>query len=311
MSKRIIPHPHSRKCLATPITVLGLAVGAALCFATVVWAADHAAVKPGVTNPFFAFNNGTGRGRIPLEDQAQMLKDIGYAGIGYTGTQQIPEMLKLLNARGLKMFSNFVGACVDPDKPPYDPELKTAIEQLKGRDTLIWLTVTGGTPSSDALDDRAVAIVREIAGMAAKSGLRVVFYPHRGMYVARVEDALRLIEKIDRPNVGTSFTLCHFLKLDNEKNLEQCLKAAMPHLWLVSINGTDGGDTNNMEWDRLIQTLDRGNFDVGRVMRALKHLGYTGPVCLQGYAIPGDVRDNLARSMAAWRKLTARMAAEP
>jgi sugar phosphate isomerase/epimerase len=286
-------------------------VGVVVCLAAAALTAGDAPVKPGVTNPFFAFNNGTGRGRIPLEDQAQMLKELGYDGIGYTGTQQIPEMLKLLDARGLKMFSNFVSACVEPGKPPYDSELKTAIEQLKGRDTLIWLTVTGPTTQSDALDDRAVTILRQIADMAAASGLRVALYPHRGMYVAKVEDALRLIGKADRKNLGTSFTLCHFLKLDDEKNLESCLKAAMPHLWLVSINGTDGGETNRMEWDRLIQTLDRGDFDVGRVLRALKRLGYTGPICLQGYAIPGDVRENLAHSMAAWRKLTARIASEP
>ncbi len=40
----------------------------------------------------------------------------------------------------------------------------------------------------------------------------------------------------------------------------------MPYLFVVSINGADGGATNDMLWDRLIQTLDRGSFDVGRVL---------------------------------------------
>ena len=60
-----------------------------------------------------------------------------------------------------------------------------------------------------------------------------------------------------------------------------------------------------MDWDRLIQTLDRGSFDVGRVLRTLKQLDYTGPIGLQCYAIPGDSRENLTRSMSAWRKLNA------
>ena len=47
-----------------------------------------------------------------------MLKELGYAGIGYTGTQRIPEMLAALDAQGLKMFSTYVEACVDPGKPP-------------------------------------------------------------------------------------------------------------------------------------------------------------------------------------------------
>ncbi len=103
------------------------------------------------------------------QQQAKLLKELGYDGIGFTGTQHIPEMLKALDAQGLKMFSTYVGACVDADKPPYDPGLKKCLEQLKGRDTLISLYVTGGKPSADTSDDRAVAIFREIADMAEPS----------------------------------------------------------------------------------------------------------------------------------------------
>ena len=54
-----------------------------------------------VRNPFFAFDNGVGRDQhFPLDEQAKMLKELGYAGIGYTGTQRIPEMLKALDATG-------------------------------------------------------------------------------------------------------------------------------------------------------------------------------------------------------------------
>jgi sugar phosphate isomerase/epimerase len=202
------------------------------------------------------------------------------------------------------MFSTYVGANVDPAHPPYEAGLKTAIEQLKGRDTLIWLFVLGDKPSSDAADERAVAIIREIADMAAAANLRVALYPHTGFYVARVEDAIRLVKKADRKNVGASFNLCHFLKVDRQENLQARLKEAMPYLFAVSINGADGGDTNNLGWDRLIQTLDRGSFDVGRVLTLLKQLGYTGPIGLQCYAIRGDIRDNLRRSIDAWHNLS-------
>ena len=266
--------------------------------------ADDAQPKQ-LPNPFFAFDNGTGGQQVPFDQQAKMLKELGYDGIAYSGTKGIPEMLKALDAQGLKMLSIYVGACVDPDKPPYDPGLKTAIEQLKGRDTQIWLPVAGGTPSSANLDDRAVAILREIADMAEKSGLRVAIYPHLGCYAQRVEDCLRLVKKVDRKNVGVCFNLCHFLKLDDEKNLELRLKEAMPCLFAVNINGADGGATKDMGWDRLIQTLDRGSYDVGGMLKTLKRLGYAGPVGLQGFAIPGDCRENLTRSMRKWRDLTA------
>ena len=251
-------------------------------------------------NPFFAY--AFDAHGLSLNEQAKMLKEFGYAGIGW-GRTQIPEMLKALEAHGLKMFSIYVTASVEADKPPYDADLKTAIEQLKGRDTLIWLQVNGGTPSSDDSDDRAVAILREIAEAAEKSGLRVALYPHVGTYVARVEDAVRLAKKVDRTNLGVCFNLCHFLKADNEKNIEQRLKKAMPHLFAVNINGADSGNTQGMNWDRLIQTLDRGTFDVRGMLATLDQLGYAGPIGLQCYGIPGDVRDNLKRSMNAWRKM--------
>ncbi len=296
---------------STRIRVFVVGVALYLIAAVVAMAVDDGTANPAPANPFFAFDNGTGRDQhVPLDQQAKILKELGYAGIGFTGTQRIPEMLKALDANGLKMFSIYVDTCVDVGKPSYDPGLKTAIEQLKGRDTLIWLNMSGGKASSDKLDDRAVAIVHEIADMAKQSKLRIALYPHVWFYIARVEDAIRLVKKVDRKNVGASFNLSHFLRTDDEKNLERQLQAASPFLFAVSINGADGGQTNQMGWDRLVQPLDRGNFDVGRVLRALRQLGYTGAIGLQCYAIPGDCRENLERSMKAWRSLCDRMAAE-
>jgi sugar phosphate isomerase/epimerase len=281
------------------------------CVAEVGLAADgSAAAKPCLANPFFAFDNGAGYGRVAPEAQAAMLKELGYAGIAYTGARQIPEVLRALDARGLTMFSIYVDVCLTPEtgKPAYDPALKTAIKQLRGRPTQIWLPIGGGRPSSADLDDRAVAVIREVADMAAAAGLRVVLYPHLGNYVQRLEDALRLIGKAGRKNVGVAFNLCHFLKVEGEKNLERRLKQARPHLFAVNINGADGGDTGRMGWDRLIQTLDRGSFDVGCLLAAVKQIGYSGPIGLQCYGIPGDNRQNLKRSINAWRNLGVRAA---
>jgi sugar phosphate isomerase/epimerase len=212
-------------------------------------------------------------------------------------------MLQALESLGLKMFSIYVAARIDGEKPSYDPGLPEAIRQLQGHGAVIWLTVDGKAPDGDA---RATAIVREVADMAAASGLRVVLYPHFGMYVGRIEDALRVVKNVDRPNLGVSFNLCHFLAAKDEPNLDARLREALPHLFMVSINGAEheGG------WDRLIQPLDRGAFDVYSLLKKLVALGYQGPIGLQCYHVAGDREENLTRSMAAWRKFTARMAEE-
>ena len=164
--------------------------------------------EKGSCRPLFAFDNGTGRDtHAPLDEQARMLQELGYAGIGYTGTRRIPEMLKALDANRLKMFSIYVGANVDPDKPSYDPGLEMAIEQLKGRDTIIWLFMRGGTTSSDDSDDWAVAIIQRIADMAEKSGLRVALYPHVGFSRSQRDDdhARRLGDGLSCELIGNEF----------------------------------------------------------------------------------------------------------
>jgi hypothetical protein len=39
----------------------------------------------------------------------------------------------------------------------------------------------------------------------------------------------------------------------------------------------------------------------------LRQLGYTGPIGLQCYGIPGDARDHLAESIKAWHNYTAQL----
>jgi sugar phosphate isomerase/epimerase len=247
-------------------------------------------------------DNGTGRDqKLPLEQQADLVKRAGYAGIGYTGTQRIPELLGALDARGLQLFSIYVGSRVDGAGPAYDPGLPEAIRQLKGRKTVVWLNIQGKAPDGD---ERAAAIVREVADLAAGSGLRVVIYPHVGFCVERVEDALRIRALAGRPNVGVTFNLAHFLAIGDEPNLDKRLTEAMPFLEMVTVNGADHeGDWRKGDWSRLIQTLDRGAFDVRGLVQKLRRLGYRGPIGLQCYQVAGDIEENLKRSMAAWRTM--------
>ena len=257
--------------------------------------------------PFFAFDNGTGRGELPPEAQAKLLKELGYDGIGYTGTEDIPAMLKALDDQGLAMFSTYVEGKVGPDGPKLDPGLKTAIEQLKGRDTILWLYITGKADD----DAQAVTLVQQAADMAKPAGLRVVLYPHVGFYVATIEDALRVREKAARDNVGVALNLCHFLKADKAENLEKAVKAAGPHLWLVSINGADRDGT---DWNALIQTLDRGTFDVAAFLRDARsgRLPRAGRIAvLQRPRRPPRQPEALDRGMAADEIIRRRRASSP
>jgi len=188
---------------------------------------------------------------------------------------------------------------------------REAVALLKGRDTILGLLVTGGKPSDPALDPRAVEVLREIADIAAEQGVRVALYPHTNDWLERVEDAVRIAKKVDRRNLGAMLNLCHWLKVGGEaQGLEPLLKDAAPHLFVVTINGADAGLGRRGGWDKLIQPLGSGTFDVYALLKTLRTVGYNGPVGLQCFGLRGDAREHLARSIAAWRKLQERLAAE-
>ncbi len=257
-------------------------------------------------NAFFALCIGANDAkRRKPQQQAEMLKELGYDGMGHLWLGGVAERLKALDARGLKLYQIYMRVNIDPKKRKYDPRLKEVVKLLKGRPTQLALLVGGMKPSAQAGDARAVEIIREIADLAGPFGVRVALYPHTGDWLERMEDAVRVANKVDRKNVGVMFNLCHWLKVDDEKNLQRVLKLAIPKLFAVTINGADSGLGRRGGWNRLIQPLGKGSFDVGGVLQTLKKLGYAGPIGLQCFGLKGDAREHLKQSMAAWRKLTA------
>ncbi len=283
----------SRTC--TSLAVL-LAFGAAL----------PAKAQPVATNAFFPFcidwHDTKKRG---FEEQAIMLKELGYPGVGHIWLDKVEERLKTLDAAGLRLYQITMVVDLAPGKPPYDAKrFKEVCSVIKGRGVQFDLLVNGRKPSDPAFDDQAVTVLREMSDQARDSGAQLLLYPHLGSWIERIEDSIRVADKVNRPNVGVMFNLCHWLRVDKSRDYKPLLKQAMPHLWAVSINGADQLD-EKPGWDRYIQPLDKGNFDMAAFLGTLRELGYTGPVGLQCYGIGGDVREHLARSMDAWKKMTA------
>jgi sugar phosphate isomerase/epimerase len=248
--------------------------------------------------PFFVFDNGLNG----VQDPLRVLRELGYDGVGIRGLD-IGELVQGYRQAGLKVFSTYVGCRLD-QTPAYDPQFADQLAKLKGSDVILWLTVTGGKSGQE--DAKAAAIVREIADLAAPAELRVALYPHTGFYLATTADALRVAKLVDRPNVGVSINLCHELMTDQGPQLDATIRQALPQLMLVSINGADDKQPG-YSWNRLIQPLGRGDYDVCGFLKKLQAAGYRGPIGLQCYAVKGDPLENLKQSMAAWREYQRRL----
>jgi sugar phosphate isomerase/epimerase len=288
--------------MRTKMLAFTLLLGATML--TPVAAAEPSSSK---TNAFFAFCIDTHDAKKRnLEQQAALLKELGYDGVGHLWLDNIPERLKTLDAAGLKLFQITMTVDITPGKQAYDPKFKEVMPLLKGRGVQFLLLMNGMKPSDPAGDERAVEIIREMAALASDSGAQILLYPHSYMWMERIEDAVRVADKVDRPNVGVMFNLCHWLRVSKDRNYKPLLAKAMSRLWAVSISGADEFD-EKPGWEHYIQPLGRGSFDMLAFLKTLRQLGYTRPIGLQCYGIPGDVRDNLAESMKAWRSYSARL----
>lgn len=237
-----------------------------------------------------------------MAEQATMLRELGYDGVGHIWLENVEERLKTLDAAQLKLFQITMTVEVGEGKPAFDPRFAEVLRRVNGRHVQFDLLVNGHAPSDASMDPRAVEILRQMSDLAKDTDAQLLLYPHQGSWIERLEDSLRVAEKVDRPNVGVMFNLCHWLRVDSSRDYRPLLARALPRLWAVSLNGADVRD-EKPGWDRYIQPLGTGSFDVGALMRTLEELGYRGPVGLQCYGIGGDTRDHLQKSMEAWKKL--------
>jgi sugar phosphate isomerase/epimerase len=233
-----------------------------------------------------------------LEKKVELLKKLGFAGIGYTlNHRQLPRMLELLDRAGLELSAVYTTPSLE-DR--LDPELAGSVRRMKGRRTRIEMAVTSRRfkPSDADGDERGVKLLEQVSDLAADTGPLVSVYPHRGFWTERVEDSLRLAKKIGRKNVGTHFNLVHWKWVPKRKGLRELLEESRPHLFSVTVNGLKGD---------AIVSLDQGDYDVEAFLKLLLKVGYHGPVGLQGYGVPGPSGEHLARSMKRWRGITAKL----
>jgi len=257
-------------------------------------------------NPFFAMDTIARGGP---EQVVPLLKELGYAGLG--GQAGDNKMAEAMEAAGLRFFNGYITLSFDSEKPVLDEHLRGVIDRMSGHDATLWIALqkvakSGAALSRTAPEGDAIALSKltEIADYAKSHGVPIALYPHTGSWIETVEDALRVANKLNRDDVGVTFNLCHWLKVEGaDRDPLPVLKSALPRLRFVTINGADTGDTKAMGWDRLIQPLGSGTYDLAAFMSKLRVAGYKGPIGFQGFGIHQNPRAVLEQTMNAWNHL--------
>jgi len=241
-------------------------------------------------------------------EQVKMLKEIGFDGTGYAIwlSDDMEKNLKILDDAGLQIYMFWISVNLNAEKgKAYDQRLPDAIRKLKGRPATICVLLGGFKAGDPNGMDAAIKVLRELGNIAAEAGVRISIYQHVGNWTESLPFVVEVVRKVDHPQVGFNFNLCHWLKVDGKNDYRPLLRDNATKLFVVTINGAQ---VDAKTWaNGLIQPLDCGNFDNGQLLTTLAGIGYKGPVGLMCYGVPDDARDHLVRSMAVWRKLKTKI----
>jgi sugar phosphate isomerase/epimerase len=261
-----------------------------------------------------AFRNSLGA--YSLEARCEMLAELGYDATYLTlfherDRADADRVAAVADDHGLDVTA--VYDTLDATAPADDPDAERLLESAARTDCDLELAVEASdvAASDPAGDDDAVDRIEQLLD-AAGEGVTVSLYPHLGNWLERVGDAVRLCERVDRPNLGVVFPAYHWYAVRGRNadgpGLQAILDDAAPHLTSVNLCGSrwpPGADAPTIE------PLDAGELDNFAVLGALAAVGYEGPVGVQGYGDGGDAYAKLARSREALAAMRERLVAHP
>jgi sugar phosphate isomerase/epimerase len=256
--------------------------------------------------PFFAMDTAA---RLEPAECAQVLADLGYAGLGGRPATAKAHAAAL-QSKGLVFFNGYHVTNFGYGQTELPADLAKAVDDLAGTGSTLWLGINkvafpaGVRAGPEYGDTIVVPQLKQLLAYAKPKGVKVSLYPHTGFWAAQFEVCLRVANKVDDPNLGVTFNLCHWLKVEgSERDSLQLIKEALPRLNFITINGADTGDTQKLGWDKLIQPLGRGSYDVGAFVAKTRAAGYRGPFGFQGFGIKMDSKELLKETMEGWGKI--------
>jgi len=180
----------------------------------------------------------------------RLADDDGASELLATARQSI-EVGKRLHVARLNLHGTGLG---DAGLPVTPCEVVTGAMWLKARDTLSRIADLGA--------EHGVTFMIENLNLPVD---------HPGVPFARIEDTLALVSSIDRPQLRLNLDLYHVQI--GEGNLISWCKACQPWIGEIQVADVPG----RME-------PGTGEINYAGVARALKDMGYRGPICMEAFA---------------------------
>jgi sugar phosphate isomerase/epimerase len=254
-------------------------------------------------------------GGYPYDIRCEMLTELGFDGIYVSLSpqelQNAPRMAVTEREYGLKVTAAYGGVdiAMDNDSPQMQQTIHLYNQLPDGCDLEISVSCGNATMAKSSADgdDRAIEKLSLLLKIAEKHDSYVCLYPHFGAWLERIEDGVRLCQKMNQPRLKVVFCGFHWYAVDG-KELAQRITDAMPYLHSVNMCGTrKGGNVAGCT----IEPIDAGEMDNFALLGLLDKIGYKGRIGFQGYSIGGDVYNNLRRSISVFREMEERLEKHP
>jgi sugar phosphate isomerase/epimerase len=243
--------------------------------------------------------------RRPAAEVAAMMKKIGYKSVALScKPEQFDGMVKAYREAGLRVGAVYVGWTTDGKSVSFNIPIEKVFSRLRGSGAVVMLHVHAAKGTK--ADDRRIAEqLLPLAKKAKKAGVTIALYPHVGYRVATLEQAVRIADGVRHPSLGVCFNLCHYLRQNDARDLPKKLRKAKGRLKLVTINGSDVGKTQTMDWKRLIRPINRSEFNLGTLLELIcGELNFDGPIIVQCYNLKAPARTILQETFDRWKTLS-------
>ena len=186
-------------------------------------------------------------GTYPYDVRCEILVELGFDAIYVSlqdGLHYADEMVATKNQYGLEVVAAYAGLDVVAAKDdPKNHEVLELFQRLPhGCDLELTLITRDQSikPSSMDVDHLAIERLEPVLEIAEKQQARVCLYPHFGAWLERVEDGVRLCQKMKHPSLKLVFCGFHWYAVEGS-DLSQSVSNAVPYLYSVNMCGSRRG----------------------------------------------------------------------
>ncbi len=171
---------------------------------------------------------------------------------------------------------------LDLRAPSIPSSITNALPLLASLNAMLHVALVSGDRYDRASSPRALpaasAIITPLAKLAAAHRIRIALSPRVGHWMERIEDAVRVAMRVNRPDVGVVFNTGDWHAIDGDAALlDQRIKLALPKLMAVTLPVRGAC----MDDHRQAVTLRGEPMDVQPLNRLLVSGGFTGPIILE------------------------------